>query len=77
MHSKFQKDWFRHSKVERGGIYRQQDDLISLLLFFQNKKSRLKIGNAVPERGAENLRTIHHDGGPSQNSKSYYHECKT
>jgi hypothetical protein len=25
-----------------GGIHRQQGDLISLLLFFQNKESRLK-----------------------------------
>jgi hypothetical protein len=26
-----------------GGIHRQQRDLISLLLFFQNKESRVKI----------------------------------
>jgi hypothetical protein len=32
-------------KLIRGGytdIHRQQDDLVSLLLFFQNKESRLK-----------------------------------
>jgi hypothetical protein len=28
--------------------YREQGDLISLLLFFQNKKNRLKITNYVP-----------------------------
>jgi hypothetical protein len=44
---KFDKDWFKHSKVLRGAhiqIHRQEDDLISLLLLFQNKESRLKTG---------------------------------
>jgi hypothetical protein len=45
--TKFHKDCFRHSKVNRGGgmhrhTHRQQVDLISLLLFFQNDESRLK-----------------------------------
>jgi hypothetical protein len=41
---------YRHTRLqysefqELGGIYRQQCDLISLLLFFQNKESRLKVG---------------------------------
>jgi hypothetical protein len=39
MHTKFHKDWFRHSKAD-GRIHRQHDDPISLL---QNKESRLKI----------------------------------
>jgi hypothetical protein len=50
-HTKFNKDRFRQLKVVRGwGIHRQahkqthrqQGDLIILLLFFQNKESRLK-----------------------------------
>jgi hypothetical protein len=41
---KFNEDWFRHSKVNKGEYtYRQEGDFISLLLFFQNKESRLKI----------------------------------
>jgi hypothetical protein len=52
IHTKFHKDWFNHSKVNRGGYsYRerhtQQGDLISLLLFFQNKDSGLKIITTV------------------------------
>jgi hypothetical protein len=41
---KFHKDCFRHSKVYRGDsqTHRQHGDLISLLLFFQNKESMLK-----------------------------------
>jgi hypothetical protein len=38
------KDCFRHSKVNRGGIHRQHEDRISLVLFLQNKESRLKVG---------------------------------
>jgi hypothetical protein len=34
MHTKFHKDWFRHSKVDRG-THRQRSDLISLLIFFK------------------------------------------
>jgi hypothetical protein len=44
---KFGKDWFKHSKVLRWvhvQIHRQEDDLISLLLLFKNKESRLKTG---------------------------------
>jgi hypothetical protein len=40
------KFWVKHSKVVRREIHiqtrRQQGDVISLLLFFQNKESRLK-----------------------------------
>jgi hypothetical protein len=36
------KDWFKHAKVD-GGIHRQHTDLISLIFYFQNKESRLKI----------------------------------
>jgi hypothetical protein len=44
IHTKFHEDWFRHSKVNKGGYtYRQEGDFISLLFFFQNKESRLKI----------------------------------
>jgi hypothetical protein len=48
VHTKFHKDWFGNSKVDRrdctdAKIHRQHSDLISLLLFFQNKESRLKI----------------------------------
>jgi hypothetical protein len=48
IYTKFHKDWFRHSKVYMRGcedsrIHRQHDDLIRLLLFFQNKESRLKM----------------------------------
>jgi hypothetical protein len=50
-HTKFHKDWFRHSKVERGNTqtYRQHCDRISLLSFFQNKESRLKTRKEVYE----------------------------
>jgi hypothetical protein len=40
--TKFDKDWFRHSKVNWGGIHRQQGDLLNLLLFVKNKESGLK-----------------------------------
>jgi hypothetical protein len=42
--TKFHKDWFRHSKVNRGETHThgEQRDLTSLLYFFQNKESRLK-----------------------------------
>jgi hypothetical protein len=33
-----------------GGMHRQQGDLISLLLFFQNKESRLKMKNLLRRR---------------------------
>jgi hypothetical protein len=46
-HTRFNKDWFRHSKVDgEGGFidtHRQHDNLISILQFFQNKESRLKM----------------------------------
>jgi hypothetical protein len=42
--TKFHKDWFNHSKVDKGDTqtYRQHDDRISFLLFVQNKENRLK-----------------------------------
>jgi hypothetical protein len=43
IHTRFHKDRFRHSKVNRGRFKdKQHGDLISLLLFFQNEESRLK-----------------------------------
>jgi hypothetical protein len=39
--TKFHKDWFRHSE------HRQHGDRISLLLFFQNTESGLKMGHEV------------------------------
>jgi hypothetical protein len=49
IHTKFDKDLFRHSKVDGGEAFihiqthRQQGDPTSLLLFFTNKKNRLKV----------------------------------
>jgi hypothetical protein len=45
MHIKFHKDWFKHSKVNRGDkeTHRQHGEGISLLSFFLNKENRLKI----------------------------------
>jgi hypothetical protein len=45
VHTKFHKEWFRHSKVHKGHTQtqRQHGDRISLFLFFQNK-----------DRGAKN-----------------------
>jgi hypothetical protein len=45
IHTKFHEDWFSHSKVDEGDTqtHRQHGDLISLLLFFQKKESRLII----------------------------------
>jgi ABC-type transporter Mla MlaB component len=43
IHTKLHKDVFRHSKVDVGGIHRVDGDCISLLLFLQNKESRLKL----------------------------------
>jgi hypothetical protein len=44
---KSHKDLFSHSKVNSGDThikaYRQQGDVISLILFFQNKENTLKI----------------------------------
>jgi hypothetical protein len=44
LHAKFHKDCFSHLKVIKGDTYthRQQNYLISLLLLFQIKESRLK-----------------------------------
>jgi hypothetical protein len=44
IYTKFHKDWFRHSKVDRKNTQtlRQHGGLISLLAFFKNKESRLK-----------------------------------
>jgi hypothetical protein len=45
-YTKFHKDWFSHSKVDKGTqTHRQHGDRISLLLFLQNKESRIKIKN--------------------------------
>jgi hypothetical protein len=43
LHTKFNKDWFCHSKIERGEKRkkRQHDDRLSLL--FQNEEIWLKI----------------------------------
>jgi hypothetical protein len=45
MYSPFHKDLFRYSKIDRGDsqTHRYHSDLINLLLFFQNKESRLKM----------------------------------
>jgi hypothetical protein len=44
VHTKFHKDWFRHSKVDKGGYtHRQHGDLMSLLSYFQTKESRVKM----------------------------------
>jgi hypothetical protein len=40
--TRFNKDWFRHSNVDRG-IDGQQGDLIIQLSFFQNKENSLKM----------------------------------
>lgn len=44
IHTKFHIDYFRHSTADKGDTqtYREQGDLISLLLYFENRKSRLK-----------------------------------
>jgi hypothetical protein len=46
--TKFNKDWFRHSKVDQGdsGTHRDTDRMIITLayfIFFQNKECRLKM----------------------------------
>jgi hypothetical protein len=41
IHAKRHKNWLKHLKVDE--IHRQQGKSISLLLFSQSKKSRLKI----------------------------------
>jgi hypothetical protein len=49
IHAKFHEDWFGHSKVNEGDTHtdtrthRQESDFISLLLFFRNKGSMLKL----------------------------------
>jgi hypothetical protein len=47
IHINFHKDWFTLTKVDGKGLdsqtHRQQGELISLILFFQNKESRLKM----------------------------------
>jgi hypothetical protein len=51
MNTKCHKVWFRHLKVDGG--YRDTQtagDLISLLLFFQNKEGRLKSIILINER---------------------------
>jgi hypothetical protein len=44
MHTEFHKDWFRHSKVDirDSQTHRQHGDLMSQLLFFQNKENKLQ-----------------------------------
>jgi hypothetical protein len=45
-YTKFHEDWFSHSEVSRGGIYRPTESMeisLTLVLFsFQDKKSSLK-----------------------------------
>jgi hypothetical protein len=50
--TRFHKDWFSHSKVDRGDsqTHRQHGDWMSLFLFFQNKESRLKTEDHHLER---------------------------
>jgi hypothetical protein len=45
MYILFRKNWFRHSKVNRGDIqtHGQHGDLISLLLLFLNKENGLNM----------------------------------
>jgi hypothetical protein len=45
IHTKFNKDWSRHSAVVWGDYYTdtQLSDLITQLLFFQSKENRLQI----------------------------------
>jgi hypothetical protein len=53
IHTKFLKDWFSHLKVDRGILiqtHRQQGDLISLLLFFQNNEGKLKKSICLPQQ---------------------------
>jgi hypothetical protein len=38
IHNTFHEDWFRHSEVVRGDRHRQLGDLISIVLYFRNKK---------------------------------------
>jgi hypothetical protein len=49
--TKFYKDWFRHLKIDRWArshkTYRRRGDLISRLLFFRNKGSKLKLSKPV------------------------------
>jgi hypothetical protein len=47
------KDWLNHSKVDRGNTqtYREPGYRISLVLFFQNKESRLKLQDEWGRRG--------------------------
>jgi hypothetical protein len=48
INSKFRKDWFKHSKVNRGDT--QTAALFHMpTLFFQNKESRLKINKCQNE----------------------------
>jgi hypothetical protein len=48
IHSKFHQDWSMYSNSDGGWgnmqTHRQHDDLISLLLLYQNKGSKLKVG---------------------------------
>jgi hypothetical protein len=53
IHTEFLTDWFRHSNVDTEEYtHRQQGDLISVVLFFENKEGMLKIfapaGNQTP-----------------------------
>jgi hypothetical protein len=45
VHTKFHKDWFRHSKFNREDTqtHRQHGDCINLIFFLQNKVGRLKV----------------------------------
>jgi hypothetical protein len=65
IHTKFHKDWFRHSEVvgrvearTDTQIHEQQGDVISVLLFFQTKKRRLKEGGESKWRRRGQMRRL-------------------
>jgi hypothetical protein len=55
IHIKFHEDWFRRLEVVRGTnththTHREQGHFISLILFFQNKRRRLKIRENITHK---------------------------
>jgi hypothetical protein len=61
VHNKFQRDWFSHSNVDKGGIHRHTElgDRISLLLFFQNKETSVKTLVSICKSRPSELCSIH------------------
>jgi hypothetical protein len=51
MGSGFHKDWFWHSKVDRGDTQRQHSELLRQLLFLQSLESRLIIRGRFNKQG--------------------------